>query len=72
MDKKRWQIYFKKIEDAVNNNGFDNLYWDEIVIENISNIEIELKVLKDDDVFEIDSINDLRKVEDILLKSNLN
>ena len=42
------------------------------MIENISNIEIELKVLKDDDVFEIDSINDLRKVEDILLKSNLN
>lgn len=70
--KKDGKYISKKIEDAVNNNGFDNLYWDEIVIENISNIEIELKVLKDDDVFEIDSINDLRKVEDILLKSNLN
>lgn len=62
----------KKIEEAVINSNFENLYWDEVVIDNISNIKIQLKVLKDDDVFEIDSIKDLRKVEEILLKSNLN
>lgn len=61
----------KKIEEAVNTSGFDNLYWDEVVIDNIKNIEIQLKVLKDDDVFEIDSVNDLKKVEEILLKSKL-
>lgn len=60
-----------KIEETVNTSGFDNLYWDEVVIENIENLEIQLKVLKDDDVFEIDSVDDLRKVEDILLKSDL-
>lgn len=56
----------KKIEETVNNNGFDNLYWDEVVIDNISDINIQLKVLDDHDVMEIDSVADLKKVEEIL------
>ncbi|MBS5951647.1 MAG: NTP transferase domain-containing protein [Clostridium sp.] len=56
----------EKIQETVNNNGFDNLYWDEVVIANISDINIQLKVLDDHDVMEIDSVADLKKVEEIL------
>ncbi|GEM_PF-4116939 len=49
-----------------NTEGFDNLYWDDVVKEGISNINLYLKVLDDQDLFEIDSVNDLKNVEAIL------
>lgn len=61
----------KKIEETVNNSGFDNLYWDEVVIDNISDINIQLKVLNDNDVMEIDSVEDFKKVEEILAQYNI-
>ncbi|MDU5109855.1 MAG: NTP transferase domain-containing protein [Clostridium sp.] len=56
----------EKIEETVNNSGFDNLYWDEVVIANIADINIQLKVLNEHEVMEIDSIEDFKKVEEIL------
>lgn len=55
-----------KLEEAVNTAGFDNLYWDDVIKENIHGVDLYLKVLKDNDLFEIDSMKDLNNVEAIL------
>ncbi len=55
-----------KLKEAVNTAGFDNLYWDDVVKENIDGIDLYLEVLNDTDLFEIDSMNDLNNVEAIL------
>ena len=55
-----------KLEEAVNTAGFDNLYWDDVIKENIHGVDLYLRVLKDHDLFEIDSMKDLHNVEAIL------
>ncbi|MGL5869809.1 sugar phosphate nucleotidyltransferase [Clostridium chrysemydis] len=69
--KEDAEIISKGIEDAINNEKFDDMYWDDIIIKNINNIDLYLNKLNEDDVFEIDSIKDLEKVEEIL-KSKVN
>lgn len=64
--KEDGQVIGKKLEEAVNTKGFDNLYWDDVVKENVNNIDLYLRVLDHHDLFEIDSIKDLENVEAIL------
>lgn len=56
----------KKVEDAVNSGDFKDLYWDNIVKDNLKSLDVYLEELKEDDSFEIDSLEDLQKVEDRL------
>lgn len=56
----------KKVEEAVNGGDFKDLYWDNIVKDNLKNLDVYLRELKEDDSFEIDSLEDLSKVEDRL------
>lgn len=56
-----------KLEDAIYNRDFKNLYWDDIVKENIEKIDVEIRKINSEDCFEIDSLDDLEKVENILV-----
>jgi L-glutamine-phosphate cytidylyltransferase len=56
----------KKVEEAVNSGNFQDLYWDNIVKDNLDNLDVYLRELKEDDSFEIDSLEDLKKVEERL------
>ena len=56
-----------KLEDAIDNRDFKNLYWDDIVKENIEKIDVEIRKINSEDCFEIDSLDDLEKVENILV-----
>ena len=58
----------EKINEAVHTYGFDDLYLDDIVKDNIYNIDLYLNELDREDLFEIDSIADLKKVENVLSK----
>ena len=60
----------EKLEEAIHNRDFKELYWDNIVAENLSNLEIKIKEINTDDWFEIDSVKDLKKAEEILNKKN--
>lgn len=59
-------IISKGIEEAIENGSFDNMYWDDIIMKNVENLDLYLKELDEEDVFEIDSIKDLENVEKIL------
>lgn len=55
-----------KLNEYVVAGEFDELFWDDIVKDNIENMNIKIERIKEDDVYEIDSIEDLKKVNDIL------
>ena len=52
----------KKLEEAINLSDFKNLYWDDIVKDNILDLNVYIQKIKSDDCFEIDSLEDLEKV----------
>lgn len=52
-----------KLEDAIENRDFENLYWDDIVKDNIERLDVKIRKIKSDDCFEIDSLEDLEMVE---------
>jgi CTP:phosphocholine cytidylyltransferase-like protein len=55
-----------RIEDIMNSERFNNLYWDDIVRENIRKVDVYVKKIHSDDWFEIDCLEDLRNTEEYL------
>ncbi|SDM69613.1 sugar phosphate nucleotidyltransferase [Bacillus sp. OK048] len=65
-------LYIKeKLEEAIESRDYKNLYWDNIVQENINNIHLKITKVNSDDWFEIDSIEDLERANDYLLSTKL-
>lgn len=56
----------KKLEEAVAGGNFKELYWDDIVKDNITSLNVYLQEIHPDDSYEIDSLEDLEKVKKIL------
>lgn len=55
-----------ELENAINNEKFHELYWDDIVKNNIHNMDVFIKKIESDDSYEIDSISDLEHVQKIV------
>lgn len=56
----------KKLEEVVDQEDFTELYWDNIVKDNIQDLNVHLYEIDSNDSFEIDSVEDLKKVEEKL------
>ena len=52
----------EKLENCINEEEFTELFWDNIVKYNIKDINIKIEKINSDDVYEIDSLNDLKKI----------
>lgn len=59
-------LIVNKLEECIESRDFTDLFWDDIVKDNLSNINIKIEKIKDNDVYEIDSLEDLQKINDIL------
>ena len=59
-------IIIERLEEVINNGDFENLYWDDIVKNNIEKLDVRIKKIKSDDCFEIDSLEDLNKVNEYI------
>jgi L-glutamine-phosphate cytidylyltransferase len=57
----------EKLEKSIENGHFKDLYWDNIVQENLANVNLKVTKVHSDDWFEIDSLEDLEKANDYLL-----
>lgn len=55
-----------KLEEAVDRNTFKDKYWDNMIAENLDTLNIKVYELKESDLYEIDSLEDLEKVKQIL------
>ncbi|AIM16246.1 CTP:phosphocholine cytidylyltransferase [Bacillus sp. X1(2014)] len=58
----------KKLEEAVAGGDFKNLYWDDIVKDNIHKLNVYLHEIHPNDSYEIDSLEDLEKVKKLVEK----
>lgn len=52
----------EKLEKAIASKDFESLYWDNIVKDNLEQLEVYVQKIKSDDCFEVDSLEDLEKV----------
>lgn len=62
--------YRISIDDSSNEKleqgGFDQLFWDNLVKDSLGELKIKVRELKSDDLFEIDSLDELNQVEQLL------
>ncbi|RDY25007.1 CTP--phosphocholine cytidylyltransferase [Romboutsia maritimum] len=56
----------KKLEEAINGNSFEDLYWDNMVKDNLKDLDVYIRKINSDDCFEIDSLDDLYSVSEKL------
>ena len=54
------------LEKMVEKNGFENLFWDDLVKDNLKDFNIKIHKVESNDWVEIDSVTDLRIAEDIV------
>lgn len=57
--KKDAEVIIKDLERVIENEDFSNFYWDDIVKDNIKKLDLYINKIEEDDIFEIDSIEDL-------------
>ena len=59
----------EKLEELIRTTDFESLYWDDIVKNNISELDVYIQKIKSDDCFEIDSLEDLEKVNKYIIQN---
>lgn len=55
-----------RIEEALKTGDFTNLYWDDIVKNNLKDLDVRIEEINDDDIYEIDNIEELNMVKSIV------
>lgn len=55
-----------RIEEVIKMDDFTNIYWDDIVKNNLKDLDVRIKEINDDDIYEIDNIEELNMVKDII------
>lgn len=61
----------EKLEKAIEIGGFEELFWDNLVKDSLSQLKIKVRELKSDDLFEIDSLEELNVLEQFLEEKNV-
>ena len=56
-----------KIEEIINLDNWQNLYWDNIAKDNIKNMNVSINKINCDNWFEIDNLEDLKILEESIL-----
>ena len=64
--KEDGEFLKKKLEQAIESGEFAQLFWDDLVKDNLHQLKIKVRELKSDDLFEVDSIEDLEILETFL------
>lgn len=58
----------EKLEEVIENNDFKNLYWDDIVKDNLKELDVYIEKIDSSATYEIDSLEELKEVEELLNK----
>ncbi|WP_105177290.1 MULTISPECIES: sugar phosphate nucleotidyltransferase [Clostridium] len=64
--EKDGKFIAQKIDEKVNSGDFENLYWDDIVVENLKDLDVYVNKIGSNDIFEIDSLEDLEYLKNKL------
>lgn len=55
-----------QLELAIHKDGFESLFWDDLVKNSLHQLQIKVRELQSDDLFEIDSVKELDELEQYL------
>lgn len=66
--KKDGEFLIQKIEETVKNHDFKDLYWDHIVKDNLSNLDVYVHKIHSSDTFEIDTVEELEQLRKLVEK----
>lgn len=55
-----------KLEQAIEQGGFEEMFWDNLVKDSLDELKVKVHELKSDDLFEIDSLDELNELEELL------
>lgn len=64
--KEDGETIIEELEKAISKGDFTNLYWDDIVKDNIKKLNICINKIQENDIFEIDCLEELETVRRIL------
>lgn len=64
--KKDAKIIVEELERIIKSGNFNDYYWDDIVRININKLDVKLKKLNENDIYEIDSIEELNELNNII------
>lgn len=53
-----------KLEEIIKNDNWQNLYWDNVAKDSLKNMDVHIRMIHCDDWFEIDSLEDLKILEE--------
>lgn len=60
------KVIKEKLEETIKTRDFTNLYWDSMIVENLDQLDVYVQELNLNDVFEIDTQEDLNALEERL------
>ncbi|WP_252221815.1 MULTISPECIES: sugar phosphate nucleotidyltransferase [unclassified Clostridium] len=64
--EKDGKFIAEKLKEKVEHGDFKNLYWDDIVVENLKDLDVYVNKIGSNDIFEIDSLKDLEYLKNKL------
>lgn len=64
--KKDANIIVHELDKVINEGDFEKLYWDDIVRANVDKLDLKIEMIDSNDIYEIDSIEDLEEVKKIV------
>lgn len=64
------KILSEAIEKAYNKKSYENLFWDDIVNKNLDKLKLKINPVTDKQIVEIDTIEELEKINDEVLNGN--
>lgn len=56
------EILSDKIAEAYGKKGYETLFWDDVVNENLSELRLKIAPVGKDDIYEIDTVGELEKI----------
>ena len=63
-NKKDAEILSKVITERYNTEGFENLFWDDVVNENLDKLKLKVHSINKEDIVEIDTVEELEEVRE--------
>ena len=61
----------KKVQEAVEVNNSMDIYWDNIAVDNFKDMDVYIEKIQSNDIFEIDSLEDLEYLKRTLKIINI-
>lgn len=62
------KVIAKELEKVIEEGNFKDLYWDDIVKDNLDKLNVYVNIIDEDDIFEIDNLQELEVVKNIVEK----